>query len=135
MIAALMGLMLSMAQDPTIVWSAEEPAPTPTPVSQPIAAPIVDIPEWGRNDPYAWERAQCSPLLRGDEDLASCQSRLRIELDAAPRQVLALAQAGERRRVNFVTGAAQRRRNDLPAPAAVPCAVNENVGRHNGSRA
>ena len=83
MIAALMGLMLSMAQDPTIVWSAEEPAPTPTPVSQPIAAPIVDIPEWGRNDPYAWERAQCSPLLRGDEVLAACQSRVRIALDAA----------------------------------------------------
>lgn len=82
MIAALMSLML-LSQDPTIVWSAEEPGPAPITAAQPVAMPTVDIPEWGRNDPYAWERAQCSPLVRGNEDLGACQSRVRLALDAA----------------------------------------------------
>ena len=83
MIAALMSLMLSLTpQDPTIVWSAPKAEPTPIVVT-PAPAPTIDLPDWARADPYAWERAQCSPLLRGDEDLQACQARVRVALDAA----------------------------------------------------
>ena len=82
MIAALMSLMLSLTpQDPTIVWSAPQAEPTPIVVT-PAPAPTIDLPDWARADPYAWERAQCSPLLRGDEDLQACQARVRGALAA-----------------------------------------------------
>lgn len=41
------------------------------------------LPEWALRDPYSYERAQCSPLVRGDVPLGDCQARVRVELAAA----------------------------------------------------
>jgi hypothetical protein len=38
------------------------------------------VPDWARTNPFGYERAQCSPLVRGDEALASCQARVRRQL-------------------------------------------------------
>ena len=95
MIAALMSLMLSLTpQDPTIVWSAPKAEPTPIVVT-PAPAPTIDLPDWARADPYAWERAQCSPLLRGDEDLQACQARVRVALECGERLALRVCDSGE----------------------------------------
>ncbi|MFC0634553.1 hypothetical protein [Brevundimonas balnearis] len=35
------------------------------------------LPEWARENPFGYERAQCSPMIRGDEPLEACQARVR----------------------------------------------------------
>lgn len=62
-----------------VVW--EQPtAPDPAPPA--LAAPLPDLPDWAKADPFAWERAQCSPLVRGAEDMGDCQARVRADLFA-----------------------------------------------------
>lgn len=39
-----------------------------------------ELPDWAIADPFGWERSQCSPLVRGDEPMAACQSRVRSDL-------------------------------------------------------
>jgi hypothetical protein len=55
-----------------------EASPDATPVIQAAARP--DLPDWAIADPFGWERSQCSPLVRGDEPMAGCQSRIRADL-------------------------------------------------------
>lgn len=38
------------------------------------------LPQWARDDPFAWERARCHPQIRGDTPLESCQFRVRQRL-------------------------------------------------------
>lgn len=40
------------------------------------------LPQWAREDPFAWERARCHPQIRGDTPLESCQFRVRQQLVA-----------------------------------------------------
>lgn len=61
-----------------VVWS--EP-PAAAPVVAEVAPP--PIPDSARADPYGYERAQCSPLIRSaGEPLEVCQQRVRSVLAA-----------------------------------------------------
>ncbi len=63
-----------------VVW--ETPAPV-EPTETVAAAVIPAIPESARADPYGYERAECSPLVRkADESMEACQQRVRIALAA-----------------------------------------------------
>ncbi|WP_396592713.1 hypothetical protein [Brevundimonas sp. R86498] len=73
-------LVLQQAAGSTVVW--ETPSAPPEPV---VAAPaaVSDLPAWALADPFAWERAECNPMIRRDSSLESCQTRVRGELFAA----------------------------------------------------
>lgn len=62
----------------TVAWT--QPAAEPAPVVE--APPPPALPDWALADPFAWERAQCSSLVRGDETLDACQARVRTDLAA-----------------------------------------------------
>lgn len=40
------------------------------------------LPQWAKDDPYAWERARCHPQVRGDTPLETCQLSVRRQLAA-----------------------------------------------------
>ena len=61
----------------TIAWS--EPTPI---VAEAPAAPPPPLPAWALADPFGWERAQCSPMIRKDATLEACQARVRTDLAA-----------------------------------------------------
>lgn len=74
----------------TIVWQPPaEPVPADAAVeaaagaTPPAPAPAPALPDWAMNDPYAWERSQCHPVLRGREAMDQCQMRVRLQLKAA----------------------------------------------------
>ncbi|WP_374515083.1 hypothetical protein [Brevundimonas sp.] len=82
MLAAVIALLLQQASPAAaeqVVWS--EP---PTNVAPALAeTPPPPIPDSARTDPYGYERAQCSPLIRNaDESLETCQARVRTVLAA-----------------------------------------------------
>ncbi len=77
MIIAAVALLLVQQVAPSITWQ-EAPAAAPT-----TPAAIVDLPDWARADPFAYERARCSPLVRGDTPLETCQAETRFILAAA----------------------------------------------------
>jgi len=61
-----------------VVW--EGPVPPPV-TAAPIEIPT--IPDSARADPYGYERAECSPLIRkASETMEACQARVRIALAA-----------------------------------------------------
>ncbi len=81
-VALLIALLM---QDPngataagTIAWN--EPAPVVA--EAPPAPPPPTLPAWALADPFGWERAQCSPMIRKDVTLEACQSRVRTDLAA-----------------------------------------------------
>lgn len=70
-----------LQQTPSVVWQdAAPPAAAEAPAA---TAPAVDIPDWARADPFAYERSRCSPLVRGDTPLETCQAETRARLAAA----------------------------------------------------
>lgn len=78
--STVFALLLALQQTPgAVVWE--------TPVAEPVEAVEVtdapDLPAWALADPFGWERSQCSPLVRGDEPMAACQSRVRADLSLA----------------------------------------------------
>ncbi|OGN44529.1 MAG: hypothetical protein A2623_14535 [Caulobacterales bacterium RIFCSPHIGHO2_01_FULL_70_19] len=76
-IAALLQQTSPAAAD-QVVWSEPQAA---APVVAEVAPP--PIPDSARTDPYGYERAQCSPLIRSsDETLEACQARVRTVLAA-----------------------------------------------------
>lgn len=77
LIAALLQDPNSAAAAGTIAWS--EPAPV---VEAAPVAPPPPLPAWALADPFAWERAQCSPLIRKDATMEACQARVRTDLAA-----------------------------------------------------
>ncbi len=77
----LMILALTVVlQQVAVVWETPPPAAEVSP-SPALLAP--DLPAWALADPFGWERAQCSPLLRGAISMEDCQSKVRTELSAA----------------------------------------------------
>lgn len=72
MLAVVFALMLQQAVPGTVAW--EEPAPPPMVASN--VAPR--LPASALADPFGYERAQCSPLIRSaSETMEACQSRVR----------------------------------------------------------
>ena len=77
MLALVFAVMLQQAATGQVVW---EEAPAAPPVA-PVAIPA--IPDSARADPYGYERAECSPLIRkSTETMEACQARVRIALAA-----------------------------------------------------
>ncbi len=81
MLAIVFAVMLQQAAPPAasgqVVW---ETPPPPAPAA-PVAIP--SIPDSARTDPYGYERAECSPLIRkSTETLEACQARVRFALAA-----------------------------------------------------
>lgn len=68
-------IALQQATGP-VSWT--EPAPVAVTVAEAVARP--DLPDWAIADPFGWERSQCSPLVRGEETIGTCQSRVRADL-------------------------------------------------------
>ncbi len=77
--AILAAWLMAQSAPGAVVWETQ-PAPVVS-VAPDRAAP--DLPDWARADPFAWERSQCSPLIRGAEPMDTCQSRVRNDLYAA----------------------------------------------------
>lgn len=75
-----LAVLLQQAAAGQVVWE------TPGPVESVEAAAPVDIPaipDSARADPYGYERAECSPLIRkAEESMESCQQRVRAALAA-----------------------------------------------------
>lgn len=77
MLGAMMTAGLLMQQ---VVWGAPAAAPASEPAPAPASAAST-LPDWARDDPFAWERSQCSPLVRAaDEGADACQARVRATL-------------------------------------------------------
>lgn len=92
--AVVAALMLQQAAG-MISWGPPiEPDPN-APVAAP-AAPAVVLPDWALADPFAWERSQCSPIIRKDVSMEMCQARVRTDLAATlgDRLPAALAPSG-----------------------------------------
>ena len=78
MLAVVFAAMLQQAPTGQVVW--ETP---PTPVERVAPADIPALPDYARADPYAYERAECSPLVRQtNETMDVCQQRVRAALAA-----------------------------------------------------
>jgi len=80
MIAAAFALLLLQQTAPNVVW--ETPAQEPV-VEAPAPAPAHTVPDWGLADPFGFERARCSPLVRGAKPLGVCQTEVREQLALA----------------------------------------------------
>ncbi len=79
MTAVIAAVLMMQSAPGAVVW---EQTAAPTPTIEAPAAPLPDLPDWAKTDPFAWERAQCSPLVRGNEDMGACQTRVRADLFA-----------------------------------------------------
>lgn len=77
MIAAAFASLILQQTAPTMVWDA--PAPEAV-VETPAPPPQHSVPAWGLADPFGFERARCSPLVRGQKSMAECQIEVREEL-------------------------------------------------------
>lgn len=80
MLAVVFAAMLQhQAATVQVVW--ETPASPPAQAVAPADAPA--IPDYARTDPYGYERAECSPLVRrSEETMEACQQRVRAALAA-----------------------------------------------------
>jgi len=85
MLAVVFAVMLQQtaplpAATGQVVWET----PAPVEAAHPVAAvDLPAIPDSARADPYGYERAECSPLIRArDESLEACQGRIRVILAA-----------------------------------------------------
>lgn len=95
MIVALALLVLQQT-DATVVWDTTPPAAAEAPAVKPDHT----VPEWGVADPFGYERARCSPLVRGDAPLEVCQAQVRGQLalalgDALPEALRPAGMAGD----------------------------------------
>ncbi|WAC59300.1 hypothetical protein [Brevundimonas sp. SL130] len=79
MLAAIALLLLAQQAASTVVWEA--PAATVAETPAPPAAH--SVPAWGVADPFGYERARCSPQLRGARSLEVCQAEVRGQLALA----------------------------------------------------
>lgn len=85
MLAVVFAVMLQQAA-PLPVATDQVVWETPLPTAEAAPAALVDlppIPDSARADPYGYERAECSPLIRrAEESLEACQQRVRVTLAA-----------------------------------------------------
>jgi hypothetical protein len=80
MIAAAFALLMFQQTAPSIVWDP----PAPAAVVETPATPVQhNVPEWGLADPFGFERARCSPLVRGAKSMETCQTEVREQLALA----------------------------------------------------
>lgn len=79
----LLTLALALMQQtaPAVVW--DQPAPAAEVAPAPPAAATSSLPAWALADPFAYERARCSPMVRGDTPLETCQAETRAQLALA----------------------------------------------------
>lgn len=78
MLALVAAVILQQAATGQVVWQTPPP---PEPIAVEAAVPA--IPDWARADPYGYERSECSPLVRkDDETMEACQARVRVALAA-----------------------------------------------------
>lgn len=78
LVVALVAFVLQQTSS-GVVWN---PQPDLRPDAEPPRAAAPTLPEWAIADPFAWERSQCSSLVRGAVSLGACQARVRTELAA-----------------------------------------------------
>lgn len=130
LIAALAALVLQQAAG-AIAWDTPT-SPSASEARASAASPTSTLPDWARADPYAWERSQCSPMIRKEASLELCQVRVRSELAAAmgdrlPAGLSPEAIAGCRQVSNGAGGyqttcaPVERTLNATPAPVAEVC--------------
>ena len=75
----LAAVLQQQAATGQVVWEA----PPPPPVEAAAPADIPALPDYARADPYGYERAECSPLVRrSEETMDACQQRVRAALAA-----------------------------------------------------
>jgi len=85
MLAAVFAVILQQAAPlpaatGQVVWETSVPVEAAQPVP---AAELPPIPDSARADPWGYERAECSPLIRSaQETLEACQARVRVTLAA-----------------------------------------------------
>lgn len=95
----LTALALAVVLQQAVVWETPAPVVDAAPVvaAPVVELPVVELPDWALADPFSWERSQCSPLIRGNTPLDTCQARVRAELSAAlgDRLPAGLRPAGE----------------------------------------
>lgn len=73
-------LLQQQAAAGQVAWETPVPA-EPVEAAAPVVIP--PIPDSARADPYGYERAECSPLIRkADESMEVCQQRVRVALAA-----------------------------------------------------
>lgn len=131
LVAVIAAIALQQAAG-SIAWDSPvlpaETAPEAPAASPPAAA----LPDWARADPFAWERAQCSPMVRKEDTMEACQVRVRSELALAlgdrlppalaPSGVEACRQvANEAGGFELTCAPVQRSLNATPAPVAEIC--------------
>lgn len=82
MLAVVLAVLLQQAAPAAtdqVVW--ETPAPVEAAIAPAVEIPT--IPDSARADPYGYERAECSPLIRKvAESMEACQQRVRVALAA-----------------------------------------------------
>jgi hypothetical protein len=84
MLAVVFAVMLQQtaplpAATGQVVWET----PVPVEAAQPAAVDLPPIPDSARTDPWGYERAECSPLIRSSQEtLEACQARVRVTLAA-----------------------------------------------------
>jgi len=80
MFVIVLAVLFQQAAAGQVVWETPglgEPVEAAAPVDIPA------IPDSARADPYGYERAECSPLVRKtEESMESCQQRVRVALAA-----------------------------------------------------
>ncbi|MFA4939537.1 hypothetical protein [Brevundimonas sp.] len=80
MIAAAFALLLFQQPAPTVVCETAAPEPV---VETPATPAQHSVPAWGLADPFGFERARCSPLVRGAKLMETCQTEVREQLALA----------------------------------------------------
>ena len=140
LVAAVIALVLQQTPG-GVVWDPRPDLPIEAEQS-PAAAPT--LPDWAIADPFAWERSQCSSLVRGPVSLGSCQARVRTELaanlgDALPDALKPTALEGECLPTdNAATGfavscAPQRRERAVVSPPQAQVCENRPQRTGNGT--
>ena len=85
MLTAVLAALLLQQAPPAggVVWEtpvAPEAAVEGQASLSPLTAPT--LPAWALADPFAWERSQCSPMIRREPIMEDCQLRVRAQLTA-----------------------------------------------------
>ncbi|CAN5282460.1 hypothetical protein BH09PSE1_BH09PSE1_06300 [soil metagenome] len=132
MLIAVLAALLQQSAG-TIAWEAPPVAFEATAgATAPVAAPVSAVPDWDKADPFAWERSQCSPMIRKEASMEMCQVRVRTELAAALGDALPTGLAPDRiegcRQVSNGTGGyeltcapVRRSLSSPPTPVAEVC--------------
>lgn len=139
-IAAAVALVLQSSPG-AVVWSEAPPSPQAAAEISPTPASV--LPDWARGDPFAYERAQCSPLLRREPTNEACQARVRGELLAAlgddlPAALRPIASLEDCRQAqadgafDLRCGAPQRRGAETPALTERVCETRPTANRGGG---